>query len=174
MRSRRSLATWTGTTVLALILLSGAWWFIGPKYSHAVAVSGAALTSPQVRVSSDSNQIVIVYQGPREPPHRFTIVRGLTLSFGPLLLTALIFATLSCPWRRRAATVAVTWAGFFLVHVLTVTLLGWGVVWTVEGGPVTIVGLRPVIPLAYMALPAVVGAAWCLRYWVPVLSTSKQ
>lgn len=127
-----------------------------------------------VRVSSDSNQIVIVYQGPRDPPYLMTIVRGLTLSFGPLLLTALILATLSCSWRRRAMTVAVSWSGFFLVHVLMVTLLGWGLQWTVEGGPVTLVRLRPVIPLAYMALPAVVGAAWCLRYWLPVLSVSKQ
>lgn len=174
MRSRRSLAAWTGTTVLALILLSGVWWFTGPKYSHAVAASGAALTSPRVSVSSDGNQIVILYQGPSESLHRLTIVRGLTLSFGPLLLTALILATLSCPWRRRAATVTVSWAGFFLVHVLTVTLLGWGVLWTEEGGPVTHVWLRPVIPLAYMALPAVVGAAWCLRYWFPVLSVSKR
>lgn len=174
MRSRRSLAAWTGTTVLALILLSGAWWFIGPTYSHAVAASGGALTTSQVRVSSDSNQIVILYQGAREPPHLFTTVRGLTLSFGPLLLTALILATLSCPWRRRAATIAASWAGFFLVHVLTVTLLGWGVLWTVEDGRVTLVWLRPVVPLAYMALPAVVGAAWCLRYWFPVLSVSKQ
>jgi hypothetical protein len=160
--------------VFALILLSGAWWFIGPTYSHAVAASGGALTSPQVSVSSDSNQIVILYQGPRESLQLFTVVRGLTLSFGPLLLTALILATLSCPWRRRVATVAVTWAGFFVVHVLAVTLLGWGVLWTQQGGPVTLVGLRPVIPLAYMALPAVVGAAWCLRYWSPVLSVSKQ
>ncbi len=174
MRSGRSLTAWTGAAVLALVLLSSAWWFIGPKYSHAVAASGGALTSPKVRVSSDGNQIVIVYQGPSESLQLFSIVRGLTLSFGPILLTALILATLSCSWRRRLAAVAVSWAGFFLVHVLTVTLLGWGVFWTMEGGPVTLAGLRPVVPLAYMALPAVVGAAWCLRYWFPVLSVSKQ
>ncbi|MDP3062081.1 MAG: hypothetical protein Q8O40_02530, partial [Chloroflexota bacterium] len=59
---------------------------------------------------------------------------------------------------------------FTIVAILTVALLGWGLVFTVEGGPFTLAGLGSVLPVVYIGLPAVAGGTWCVRYWWPALS----
>jgi len=150
------------------------WRYAGPLYNVALAAAGGAITGRYVTAEADGMEVVLRYVGPVEEGPRRMGVRGLELQYGMLLVSALIIASPTGAWHQRAIGVVLTVVCFTIVAVLTVALLGWGLVFAVEGGPFTPTGLRDVLPVVYIGLPAVAGGAWCVRYWWPAIGGSSR
>ncbi|MDP3064911.1 MAG: hypothetical protein Q8O40_17165, partial [Chloroflexota bacterium] len=157
MPPRRRMAISVAAALLTLIALGAGWRYAGPLYNVALATAGGALTGRYVAAEADGMELVLRYEGPVEEGPRWTRVHGLMLQYGALLVSALILASPTGAWRQRALGVLITWLCFTIVAILTVALLGWGLVFTVEGGPFTLAGLGSVLPVVYIGLPAVAG-----------------
>lgn len=160
--------------LLALILLALVWHYLAPAYDRALVVLASPLVSSEVALQAEGLEITLRYL-PLEVRNSPSIwVHGMIFHAGLLLMTALILATPACSWRRRGVGLAAVWPGLLAVHVGSVALLGWGLAWSEGNGPLALARLAPIMPLAYLGLPALAGAAWCLKFWFPVLISSAS
>ncbi len=75
----------------------------------------------------------------------------------------------------RTVTWLVGTAGLFLLaRMVVLSLLVWGLraAFQVEEGVVTVGQTMTAFAIFWALLPAVVGGAWCYRYWLPALRRS--
>ncbi len=170
MRDRLRLAAPIGLAIAILAALAAGWQAAGPATNRALAGVGGLLTPSAIAMKGEKMEIAIRYEGPEPAGPRRVVVHGLMVQYGALLLGALALATPRCGWRRRAIGVGIAIAAFAVFGALVLALLGWGLKWTVEGGPITLDTLGSVLPVAYVIVPALAATAWCVRYWLPAFA----
>jgi hypothetical protein len=124
-----------------------------------------------VGLETEGFQITLFYRLHTLLGPRWLRMSGLTLQGGLLLVAALVTATPAMAWKHRAIGLAAVVTGFFLLHVVTMAFLAWALEWSVTGRAVNVYSVGPVVPTVYVALPALVGGAWCWRYWLPAFSS---
>ena len=155
--------------LLALLLLALVWLYLAPAYDRVLVALAGPISPSTVDLGTQGLRITLSYRPLETGQPPSTRIHGLTLHAGILLLSSLILATPRCSWRTRAGGLAVAWLAFLVLNAGSVALLAWGLAWTMEGGPLTLSNLASMLPLAYVGLPALAGAGWCLRLWAPAL-----
>lgn len=163
-----------GLAVLFLIALALCWRYAAPYTNRAVALAARPISPDVVAVEVETMELALHYRGQEPEGPRWTRVHGLLLQYGALLAIAVFLPTPGCSWRRRAASVGVAVVAYWALAAFAVALLAWALLWTVEGGPFTLMALVPIMPLLYIGVPAVTVGAWCWRHWLPLLSAPTQ
>ncbi|MBI2166443.1 MAG: hypothetical protein HYU29_08615 [Chloroflexi bacterium] len=160
--------------VALLVALALLWTSIGPFYTKIIAWVARPVSSPNVALTPEGVDLWLKYRGASGTPGLGMGVQGLMMQSGPLLVTSLLLATGAFPWRRRLVYVLLSWIVFAVLHSAAVALWSWAVAWTAEGTPFPSTLFTLVIPLIFAGLPALVAAAWCLRYWFAEALSSAE
>ncbi len=169
MGNMRRVVLAAGLALLLLALFAFGWQFLGPLYSQAVVALARPLSAPSVTIQAQGMELALDYVG-RQTSEGFGVrIRSLTLQYGALLATSLILVTPACAWRKRLLGVVSAWLIFSAAAAGAAVAMSWGLAGTIEGGPITLDVVGPVMPLVYVGLPAVVGAIWCAKFWLPSL-----
>ncbi len=172
-RSSRTLLWRLGLAGAALLLLVVAWQVVGPAYNGSVAALASTVTPAPMRVVADDTHFVLEYdQGTAAKPFRARL-NALAFDGGLLLVLAIVCATPGMSWRRRAA-----WAGgavgvFALAHAVTLLLFALLYKGEVESGQLLLESMLPMVPLLYVALPALLLLAWFWRRWTPLFRDTR-
>ena len=146
------------------------WTIVAPEYTRGLAAVAGGFVPSVVALEPEGTEIVVRYTAPTVFPRSWTALNALTLQGGVVLLAALVAATPRVTLARRGVGVLGVTAVLFVAHVVMVSLYGWAFFWTVTGaGSFTVRSMAAVEPLTYVALPGLLGGAWCWRFWLPRL-----
>ncbi len=98
----RKLALSAAIAIVIFASLAFAWRYTGPAYGEMVVLMARQMGSGAASIDSDGLDVVIRYLGQIPDVTTRWRILGLTLHYGPLLLTALILATPACGWQCKA------------------------------------------------------------------------
>ena len=136
------------------------WISVAERYNEALVALAEALLPNGHTFSTFGSHILI------EHPSLASAVsiEGFTLHYGLVLLAVLVLAAVGIGIVARVGWLLGLAAGAFLLHAVGVALLARSLVWATGGSTTLIFGLFAVF---WGLLPAVIGGAWCLMYWLP-------
>ncbi len=156
--------------IALLVLFAFAWTAIAPMYARLLAGLAGLVAPATVALDASETVIAVRYTTHTLFGASWTEVNTLTLQAGFVLLAPVVVLTPGMPVMRRALGLLGVWALLLGVHVGVIGLFAWSFLWSVTGtGVLTLDNLAAIEPLAYIAVPAVVGGAWAWRFWLPGL-----
>ena len=159
------LLTFSLRALVLLLLISILWISVAERYNQALVAVAQALLPDAYSLKALGSHILIDHRELAAP----VSVEGLTLHFGLVLLAVLVLAAVGIGVVARVGWLLAMGSGVFLLHIIGVTLLAWGVAWaagdTSSGGSDTLV--FSLFAVFWGLLPAVFGGAWCFMYWLP-------
>ena len=159
------LLTFSFRALVLLIALSILWISVAERYNEALVALARPLLSDQINLRVLGAYILIQDSDIASA----VSVNGFTLHYGLLLMAVLVLAAVGIGVLQRVGWLLGMGAGVFLLHILGVTLLARGVSWasggsSAEGSEQLVFSL---FALFWGLLPAIIGGAWCIVYWVP-------
>ncbi len=98
-------------------------------------------------------------------------LHGFMLHFGLILVLALMAATPRMSLVRLAAWLAGAVGLFLVIHMAGLSLLVWSLWWAFQDNT-SIMDTGQVFAafaIFWALVPAIIGGAWCYRYWLPAL-----
>ena len=101
-------------------------------------------------------------------------LHGFMLHFGLILVLALMVATPGMSLIKLAAWLMATSGLFLVIHIAGLSLLVWALRWAFQdNAPIMDTGqVFASFAIFWALVPAIIGGAWCYRYWLPILRPS--
>ena len=161
--------------VALLVALAIAWTLVAPAYARVLAWLAGIVAPAAVALDASGTVIAVRYTSHTLFGASWTEVNTLTLQGGFVLLAPVVALTPGMPVARRALGLLGVWALLLGVRVGILGLVAWSFLWSVTGTwSLTLDTLAAIEPLAYIAVPAVVGGAWAWRFWMPGLGDAGK
>ena len=160
---------------LAVVVIAASVWpFLDNPYNGFVARMIGGLAPEEIGVRAAYGRFYLDFLS--EASGTGLNIHGFVLHFGPILVLALIAATPSLGLIRLAVSLAGAAALFVVLHVVGLLLFVWGLWWALQddGAGVTTGGVMAAFAIFWALLPAVIGGAWCYRYWLPFFRSSGR
>ena len=162
------LLTFLFRALVLLVPVSVIWVNLAGRYNQAlVSLAGPILPADVGARALGSN---VIFEGPRFASS--ISIEGFTLHYGLVLMIVLVLASVGLGVGQRVVWLLVLGAVAFAMHVTAVGLLGRGLVWAAgtsspDSSDRLVLSLFAVF---WGLLPALIGGAWCIRYWIPRVS----
>lgn len=170
--------------IVILIALAATWAFlVATPYNRALVAITDRLSSADIVLGEDaspafreafessypirlsSSYICVATQYPTGEYRSINYIESGILSFGMLLVIALVAATPALTWQRRLKSIAVAIVLVFLLHIVTILIFAKLTTSGVDVSHNPLVALFLVIGDGLF--PAVIWGALSLRYWFP-------
>ena len=158
---------------MAVVVIAASLWpFVADAYDGLVVKAAGRFLPEEIAARAGDGRIYLDFI--EEEARVDLVIHGFVLHFGVILVMALVVSTPGLiPVRMAAWLIGV--AGLFIVmHIVGFSLLVWGLRLADQGGEsvVTLGETMTAFAIFWALLPAVVGGAWCYRYWLPALRRS--
>ena len=161
MLGTSSILTFAFRAAVLLLLAPLAWITVAARYNELlVEVTGRLLAD--AALEAVGRHILVTVDGRPAP----LAVDGFTLHYGMLLLAVLVLAAVRIGAAARAGWLVALGAGSVALHVLGLAALAQGLAWSASDGGSDGVAFR-LFAAFWGLLPAAIGGAWCLLYWLP-------
>lgn len=155
---------------LAMVVIAASLWpFLAGPYNRLVASSADAFSPGGIGVSAANGWFHLVFldgvAGDGLNLH------GFMLHFGLILVLALMAATPRMSLVRLAAWLVGAAGLFLVIHIAGFSLLVWGLWWAFQDNTFIMDTGQVFAAFAifWALVPAIIGGAWCYRYWLPAL-----
>ena len=157
-----------GFSLRALVLVVAIgllWTFVAGPYSGFLAALAGPLVSSDTALKAVDTRIQINHPSFAEP----IAIRGLVLHYGLILTSVLVLAVGGISAGTRLRWLLSLGVAGVALHAAAVALVARGLIWasdpaSPEGGALVVLRLFAVF---WSLLPAAMGAAWIVVYWVP-------
>lgn len=162
------LLTFSFRALVLLILVPVLWVGVAERYNQILVTLAGLLLSDDLSLSTLGSHIAIEHVRLAGP----VSIDGLMLHYGLVLLTVLVLAAVGIGIVPRLGWLLGLGAGVFVLHVIGVALLAYGVGWaTGEGsGDASGTFVFSLFAVFWGLLPAIIGGrggAWSFLYWLP-------
>ena len=165
MQGRARLLTFAVRALVVLLVLSTLWVGVAERYDEALIFLASPLFPAGASASALGSHIVFEGSGFSSP----VSIDGLTLHYGLLLMVVLVLAAVGIGTVARLGWLLALGSGAFLIHVVGVALLARGLAWASGTAEPDDSGqlVFSLFAVFWGLVPAAVGGAWCLLYWIP-------
>ena len=165
MLGRYRLITFAVRAVVLLFLLSMLSVKAARPYTEGLATAATWVTSDDLSVRALGAHLL--FEHPNIPSD--LTINSLTLQFGLVLMGVLVLAAVGIDTVPRIGWLLALGAGAFVVHAVGVALLGEGLAWAGGQAGSDVPGrlVFSLFAVFWGLIPAVVGGAWCVFYWLP-------
>ena len=164
MLGTSSILTFAFRAAVLLLLAPLAWIALAARYNELL-VGLAGLLSAGAPLEAAGRHILVTVDGRPAP----LAVDGFTLHYGTLLLAVLVLAAVRIGAAVRVGWLVALGAGSVALHALGLAALAQGLAWSASSGASEGTVFR-LFAASWALLPAAVGCAWCLLYWLPSAS----
>ena len=161
MLGKPDILTFAFRAAVLLLLAPLAWIAIAARYNELL-VDLAGLLPTGARLEAAGRHILVTVDGRPAP----LAVDGFVLHYGTLLLAVLVLAAVRIGAAARVGWLVALGAGSVALQALGLAALALGLAWSAAGGASEGVSFR-LFAASWGLLPAAVGCAWCLLYWLP-------
>jgi len=158
---------------LALVVIAASLWpFVADAYDGLVVRLAGNFTPPEAAVRAADGRIYLDSLGGAGGTG--LSIHGFVLHFGLILVLALVASTPGLGLARTAAWLAGVAGLVFATHIAGLALLirGLEAAFQEEESEAAVGRIMTTFAIFWALLPAVVGGAWCYRYWLPALRGS--
>lgn len=155
-----------------LIALSLVWVALAEPYNELLAKTASPINPDGTTIRVFGADLSFSVPGLGQP----ITVRGLTLHWGLVLLTALTVAATGITLKARVASLGGLWVAVFVTHWLAVGLLPHGYAWAAGAGAPTWAGrlIDSLYSIYWGLVPALIAGVWMLRYWLPQARAAQE
>ncbi len=162
------LLSFSFRALVLLLLLPLLWLLVAEKYNQGLALLARPLLSDDISLVVAGTHIHVQH-APEVSP---ITIDGLTLHYGLVLLAVLVLAAVGVGVVARIAWLIGMGAGAYILHVVGLAMMGWGLAWAYGGdSPGESADLVFSLFAVFWGLvPPLAGGAWALLYWLPRLS----
>ncbi len=143
--------------------------FLTGPYNRLVASSADAFSPGGIGVSAANGWFHLVFLD--GVTGTGLNLHGFMLHFGLILVLALMAATPRMSLARLAAWLVGAAGLFLVIHIAGLSLLVWALWWAFQDNT-SIMDTGQVFAafaIFWALVPAIIGGAWCYRYWLPAL-----
>lgn len=153
---------------LALVVVVPILWLtVATRYNSVLASASEALLPGSYSVGVAGSHILFEHDDLAVP----VSIDGYTLHYGLILVTILVLAAVGIGLVPRLVSLVAMGAGVLVLHVVGVTLLAVGVAWAANGDDTLVFSVFAVF---WGLLPAALGGAWSVMYWIPRATSASQ
>jgi hypothetical protein len=158
--------------MVLLLLISALWIRLAERYNEALVSLAEYLLPGEFSLTVIGSHIVIEHSGMASQ----VSIEGLALHYGLILLAVLVLAAVGIGTAARLGWLLGMVAGVVVLHFAGVALLARGVVWASGAAAPESSGTMvfSLFAVFWGLLPAVIGVAWCLLYWLPHAPLQKK
>ena len=158
---------------LAVVVIAASLWpYVADAYDGVVVGMAGVFSPGELALRAADGRIYMDFLGGTKETG--LSIHGFVLHFGLILVMALVASTPALGLVKTVAWLVGTAGLFLLTHIVGLSLLVWGLRSAFQGeeGVVTVGQTMTAFAIFWALLPAVVGGAWCYRYWLPALRRS--
>ncbi len=153
---------------LALVVVVPILWLsIATRYNSVLATASEALLPDSYSVGVAGSHILFEHDDLAIP----VSIDGYTLHYGLILVSILVLAAVGINLVPRLLSLVGMAASILVLHIIGVTLLAFGVAWAANGDDTLVFSIFAVF---WGLLPAALGGAWSVMYWIPRATSASQ
>ena len=170
MPGKSRLLTFAFRLLILSVLLSMLWLFAAQYYNVAL-VSLADIISPNETSLKALGSRILIDVPDLDAP---ISIHSFTLHYGLILMLALVLASVGIGIISRLKWLTAICFGALATHALGVAALSIGATWASGYAPSDEASrlVYSIFAVFWGLLPAVIGGAWCLFFWLPKFSSS--
>lgn len=145
-------------SLVALLTVAMLWFSVAEHYNALLAILGQYFVPDGITVRTMGQTIFFDNESTAVP----AALDGLTLHYGLVLNLVLAFSVVGISVQARLVSVLALTVISIALNVIGIALIALAVGSTIDSGLVF-----GSFAVAWGLLPALIGGAWCLLYWVP-------
>ena len=149
---------------LSFVVAGVVWYRLGPLYDGSLASVATALLPADLWLEDSRRTLVIFHQADARLYRQ--AIDTLVLHSGVVIVLALVASTPNRAWPWLTSAVLSVTGGFFVLHVMALTIFALALRSSVSGGLLAgdvLIGFA----IFWGLTPVVLGGAWAYRFWLP-------